>query len=364
MIINWIKNNIITTIVIILAIITCFFVPIDKEYLYYFDYKTLICLTCILISVQCLKDSGFFQFVSKKIIYTFKNTRSVILALIMLTFVTDLFLANDMSLITLLPLTYIVLKSTNNMKYFAFTLVLQTIAANMSGMITPHGNPQNIYLYSFYNISTLEFIKTLLPHFLIVLALLIIIPIVFVKKESLTLIFEGKNKIDKKIDIYLVMFIISLLIIFRIIPYIWGLVIIFVMAFIFNKKAIKNMDWDLIITFAAFFIFSGNIGRIEYIKDALLYLLDQNTIITGMLSCQFISNVPSAILLSKFTNDYHSLLIAVNIGSLGTMISSLASLITFKQYLKVEKNMAKYVLTYTVINLVFLTLLLLYIFIF
>jgi len=135
---EWIKNNIITTIVIVLAILTCFFVPIDKQYIRYFDYKTLICLTAILISVQCLKDSGFFQFASKKMIYFFKNTRSVILSLILLTFVTDLFLANDMSLITLLPLTCIVLKSTNNMKYFSLTLVLQNIAANMSSAnITP-----------------------------------------------------------------------------------------------------------------------------------------------------------------------------------------------------------------------------------
>jgi len=137
MIKNWIKNNVITTIIIILASITCLFVPVDREYLNYFDYKTLICLACILVSVQCLKNSGFFQYISKKMVYIFKNSRSVILALILLTFVIDLVLANDMSLITLLPLTYIVLSTTNNMKYFAFTLILQNIAANMSGIIAP-----------------------------------------------------------------------------------------------------------------------------------------------------------------------------------------------------------------------------------
>lgn len=159
---NWIKSNVITTIAIILAIITCFFVPVSKEYLNYFDYKTLICLTCILAVVQCLKRSGFFEVASRKVVSVFKNSRSVILALIMLTFLCDLFLANDMSLITLLPLTYLVLSSTNNMKYFAFTLILQNIAANMSGMITPHSNPQNLYLYSYYNVPTLEFIQILL----------------------------------------------------------------------------------------------------------------------------------------------------------------------------------------------------------
>lgn len=364
MIINWIKNNVITTIIIILALITCLFVPIDAEYLGYFDYKTLICLTCILISVQCLKDSGFFQYISKKLIYIFKNTKSVILALVMLTFVIDLFLANDMSLITLLPLTYIVLKSTNNMKYFAFTLVLQNIAANMSGMITPHGNPQNIYLYSFYNVPTLEFIKILLPHFLIVMCLLIIIPCLVVKNEPLKLEFNEEKKIDSKIYIYFIMFILSLLIIFRVIPYVIGLLIVVLLALLFNKSSLKNMDWDLILTFSAFFVFSGNVGRIEFVKDFLLVLLNKSTLITGMLSCQFISNVPSAILLSKFTNDYANLIVAVNIGSLGTMISSLASLITFKHYLKGENNISTYILTYTAINIVFLVVLLLYIFIF
>jgi len=160
------------------------------------------------------------------------------------------------------------------------------------------------------------------------------------------------------------MFLTSLLIIFRVVPYIIGVIIILVLACIFNKKSIKNMDWDLILTFSAFFVFTGNIARIDFFKDMLITLLNKSTLITGMLSCQFISNVPSAILLSKFTTDYTALVIAVNIGSLGTMISSLASLITFKHYLKAEKNIANYILVYTVINIIFLSVLLLYIYIF
>ena len=364
MIINWIKNNVITTVVIILAMITCFFVPIDKQYLNYFDYRTLICLACILVSVQCLKNSGFFQAVSKKMVYIFKNTKSVILALILLTFVIDLFLANDMSLVTLLPLTYIVLSNTNNMKYFAFTLILQNIAANMSGMITPHGNPQNIYLFSFYDISTLDFVKILLPHFFIVLLLLIVLPLIVVKKEPLTISFDGTPKGDKKIFIYFGMFLISLLTIFKVVPYISGLLIVFSVALIFDRQSLKNMDWDLLITFVAFFVFSGNISRVPVISDFLIKSLDKNILLTGMLSCQFVSNVPSAILLSKFTIDYEPLIVAVNIGSLGTLISSLASLITLKHYLKVEKNISKYLLIYTAINILFLSVLLIYIFLF
>ena len=309
-----IKNNPVTTTVFILAFITVLFVPVDKEYINYFDIKTLGSLFCILVVVQCLKNSNFFQMISKKTVYLFKNIRSIVLALIVLTFICDLFLANDMSLITLLPLTYIVLESTNNMKYFAFTMILQTIAANMSGMITPHGNPQNLYLYSYYNIPTLEFIKTLLPQFLLVLFLLILLPIIFVKKEPLKLNYDDKISFNKtKIVIYLFMFLLSLLVIFRAAPLTIGIVIIVILAFILDKKALVMMDWDLLLTFCLFFIFSGNISRITSISDFLKSLLDKNVLITGIVSCQFISNVPTAVLLSKFTNNYTDLLISVNI---------------------------------------------------
>lgn len=363
--IRYIKNNPVLIIASVLAIITCFFVPIDSEYLNYFDYKTLCSLFCILAVVQCLKNSGFFQMVSKKTVYLFKNSRSVILALIILTFLCDLFLANDMSLITLLPLTYLVLKSTDNMEYYAFTLILQNIAANMSGMITPHGNPQNLYLYSFYNIPTFEFIKILLPQFFAVLILLCIFPMV-IKKKPLTLVYEDEYELKpKRIIVYLILFIISLLVIFRVIPYIYGSLFILIAVFILDKNALKNMDWDLLLTFVAFFIFCGNVSRIEYISLLLEKILNWNVLAIGMISCQFISNVPTAVLLSKFTTDYVSLITAVNIGSLGTLISSLASLITLKEFLKHEPGkFSYYILLFTVINVIFLIIMLIVTFLF
>lgn len=360
---SWIRNNVITTIAIILAIITCFFVPISKDYLSYFDYKTLICLTCILAVVQCLKRSGFFEVASRKVVSIFKTSRTVVWALIMLTFLCDLFLANDMSLITLLPLTYLVLSSTNNMKYFGFTLILQNIAANMSGMITPHGNPQNLYLYSYYNVPTMEFIQILLPHFFIVLGLLVILPLIFVKKEPLKLEYDVKVKPSKKIYMYLGLFIFSLLIIFRVIPYVIGLVVVLSSVFILDKESLKKMDWDLILTFCAFFVFSGNVSKIPQVSVFLKRLMGASELLTGLFSCQFISNVPTAVLLSKFTTNYKTLITAVNIGSLGTLISSLASLITLKEYLKHENKLLDYVVKFTLINLLFLSVLLLFIFI-
>lgn len=274
----------------------------------------------------------------------------------------DLFLANDMSLITLLPLTCIVLTSTNKQKYLAFTLILQNIAANMSGMITPHGNPQNLFLYSYFNIPTLEFIKILLPQFFIVLIMLILLPIIFVKKEPLELVYKENHEINKKrVTVYLGMFIFSLLTIFRVVPNYIGVIVITLMAIIFDKKALKTMDWDLLLTFSCFFIFSGNISRITFISNFLINMLSKSVLVTGLISCQFISNVPTAVLLANFTNDYKALITSVNIGSLGTLISSLASLITLKMYLKTEpKGLANYMLMFTVINLAFLIVLLSY----
>lgn len=354
-----IKNNPVTTIAIILAIITCIFIPVDREYINYFDIKTLCCLSCILAVVQCLKNSGFFQELTKKIVFIFNNTRSVVLALVLLTFACDLFLANDMSLITLLPLTFIVLQRTGNLKYYSLTLILQNIAANMSGMITPHGNPQNLYLYSHYNIATAEFIKILLPQFFIVLLLLIVIPLITVKKEPLKLAKEKNNIINKKnMPIYMALFIFSLLIIFRIVPYHIGTIIVLISVFLLDKEALKKADWDLILTFCAFFVFSGNLSRIPLVHEVLANLINKNVLITGILSCQFISNVPTAILLSNFTSNYKDLLISVNIGSLGTLISSLASLITLKQFIKNYPGHTKeYIIKFTILNTIFLLIL-------
>ena len=359
-VITFFKENPITDVILILALITCFFVPPNPGYIDYFDFKTLGCLYSIIVVIQCLKNSNFFQYLSKKIIYIFKNTRSVIIALVVSTFICDLFLANDMSLITLLPLSCLVLTTTGNKKYLALTLILQNIAANMSGMITPHGNPQNLYLYSHYNIPTLEFINILLPQFFIVLFLLIIIPLIVVKKEPLELIDNNEYPINKKrVSIYLLMFLFSLLVIFRFVNYIVGMIVITIVAFLLDRDAFKKMDWDLLLTFTAFFIFSGNVSKIPFISEFLTMMVGKSVLITGLLSCQFISNVPTAVLLSNFTNDYRTLLIAVNIGSLGTLISSLASLITLKMYLKNDKEgFIHYLLLFTVINLIFLIILL------
>ncbi len=333
MILRFIKKNTVLTVAFLAALITCLFVPIDKEYAGYFDFKTLTCLFCVLAVVCALKNINFFYMLARKIIEFFKTTRMCILALVYITFIGSMLIANDMALLTFLPLGYFVLSTAKKEKYMAFTFIMQNIAANLGGMLTPFGNPQNLYLYTKFNIPTGEFMEIMVQPF-IVSIILITVCCVFIKSEPV------KIK-DKKLDIhplrtliYLVLFALSIAIVFRSIHYLIGLVIIPLVLFFTDKKALKAVDYALLFTFVLFFIFAGNMSRIPEVRDFISFLLNKNTLIVSIISCQFISNVPSAILLSQFTENYKELLWGVNIGGAGTLIASLASLITFKEYLK------------------------------
>lgn len=357
---NFIKSEIVLCVATVLAIVTCFFVPIDKEYLTYFDWQTLVLLFCMLSVVAGLKSTNIFELISRKMIGLFHTRRSVIYSLVFGTFFFDMIVANDMSLITFLPLTYIVLHSTKNDKYLAFTFIMQTIAANMGGMITPYGNPQNLYLYSYYNIPTIEFFKILSSQ-TITVAVLLWICCSFIHNEPLKLRKKSKILITKKeLYIYIALFILVILGIFRVLPYLVVLAIVILTIAITDIKRFKKVDYGLLATFFVFFIFSGNIARIPQIKDFITAIVMKNTLLAGIVSCQFISNVPTAIFLSKFTTNYKELLISVNVGSLGILISSLASLITLKEFLKHQpKNFWKYLCLFTLFNTMFLAIILL-----
>ena len=359
-IINFIKSEVVLSVAILFAIITCFFVPVDKEYLGYFDCNTLVLLFCMLAVIAGLKSTNIFELISRKMISLFHTRRAVIYALVFGTFFFDMIVANDMSLITFLPLTYIVLHSTKNDKYLAFTFIMQTIAANMGGMITPYGNPQNLYLYSYYNIPTSEFFGILALQ-AVTVAVLLWICCSFINNEPLKLRKKSKIIISiNKLYMYSILFVLVILGIFRVLPYMLVLAIVVLTIAITDIKRLKKVDYALLATFCVFFIFSGNIARISVIKEFISNIVVKNTLLAGIVSCQFISNVPTAIFLSKFTTNYRALLISVNIGSLGILISSLASLITLKEFLKHQpKKFWKYLGMFTIFNTIFLIVLLL-----
>ena len=332
------KNNIIFSIVILMALVSMFIVPPDSEYFDYFEWSTIATIFLILLLVAGFTNIQFFEIVARFIVKKFKNTRSIVMCMIFLTYVSAIFNANDMSLLTLLPLSYIVLKYTNNLRYCAFTFIMQNIASNLGGMLVPIGNPQNLYIYSFYEISFLEFLKIMALPTLFAFVLIIAV-CMFVKKDPIEFKDDYKQKINKKIlGILLGLFAIVMLSIFRVIPW-WVALIVITAAMIFvDRKAFLGVDYTIPLTFVLFFIFSGNISRIESITNFLTGIIDKHTFLTAYLSCQVISNVPTAILLSKFTNNYPALLVSVNVASLGIIFSSLSGIIALKEYIKVSKK--------------------------
>ncbi|MBQ8747179.1 MAG: citrate transporter [Clostridia bacterium] len=355
---SFVKKNAVMCIALIAAIITSVIVPPDSQYLDYFDYKTLTCLFCVLAVVCALKNIRFFYMLARKVVQLFKNARMSVLALVYITFIGSMLIANDMALLTFLPLGFFVLTTTNMRKYMAFTFIMQNIAANLGGMLTPFGNPQNLYLYSKYEIPNLEFMAIMAPPFILSVILITLCCILFVKPEPLSLDDEQITLSPVRTVIYLILFALAIVIVFRGIPYWIGLIVIPIVLFIMDRKALKDVDYGLLFTFVFFFIFSGNMGRIDAVRDLFSALLDKSTLLVSVLSCQCISNVPSAILLSQFTDNYAHLLVGVNIGGVGTLISSLASLITFREYVKNNPGKtAHYIGMFSLFNFAFLIIL-------
>ncbi len=355
---TFIRKNPVLTIAFFAALITTFFVPVDSEYINYFDFKTLTCLFCVLAVVCALKNINFFYVLARKIVELFRNARLCILSLVYITFIGSMLIANDMALLTFLPLGYYVLHTTHKEKYMAFTFIMQNISANLGGMLTPFGNPQNLYLYSKFNIPTGEFVLIMLPPFLLSIALITLCCIVFVKPESLRLNNKKIYLSHRRTGAYLLLFALSILIVFRGIPYWVGLLIIPAAIGILDYKALKSVDYGLLFTFVFFFVFSGNMSRIEVVRELFSALLEKSTLLVSTASCQVISNVPTAILLSQFTDNYRELLVGVNIGGVGTLISSLASLITFREYNRVSPGKTlKYIAEFSAFNFAFLIIL-------
>lgn len=355
---SFIRKNTVMVIAAAAAAVTCFLVPPDKAYLDYFDVKTLTCLFCVLAVVCALKNIRFFYMLARKIVRVFRTARLSILALVYITFIGSMLIANDMALLTFLPLGMYVLSSTGKGKYMAFTFIMQNIAANLGGMLTPFGNPQNLYLYTKFQIPNLEFMSIMAPPFVLAVLLITVCCILFVKPEPLSVQDEKMTLPAGKTAVYLALFALAIAIVFRGIPYWIGLIVIPAVLLFLDRKALKMVDYPLLLTFVFFFIFSGNMARIEKVRDLFSVLLEKSTLLFSVASCQVISNVPSAILLSQFTDNYRDLLLGVNIGGVGTLIASLASLITFREYTRQNKGKTGYyILLFTAFNFAFLIIL-------
>ena len=291
-ILDFFHKNAVMTVALIAALLTSIIVPPDAEYLGYFDLKTLTCLFCVLAVVCALKNIRFFYTLAQKIVQCFKNLRLCVLALVYITFIGSMIIANDMALLTFLPLGYFVLSTAKQTKYMAFTFIMQNIAANLGGMLTPFGNPQNLYLYSKFEIPTPEFMGIMLPPFLLAIALITLCCLIFVRPEPLTFNDTPVRLPAGKTALYLALFVLAIAIVFRGIPYVLGLIVIPAVLFFVDRDALRKVDYPLLLTFVFFFIFAGNMARIELVRNAFSVLMEKSTLLFSVISCQFISNVP------------------------------------------------------------------------
>lgn len=354
---RFIKNNVVFCVALLAAVVTCFLVPPDSGYADYFDWKTLACLFLTLAVVCALRNIKFFTIMARKLVLLSGSLRMLFLVLVLITFIGSMLIANDMALITFLPLGYFALSVTKQEKYMAYLFILQNISANLGGMLTPFGNPQNLYLYSYFHIPTGEFCAIMLPPFLLAITLLAI-ACLLVPQQKLVITDSFNEKLNvKRTILYLVLFAMSILIVFRVIPFWVGLCIVPVVILAVDFNAMRAVDYGLLGTFFCFFIFSGNLARLDAVNAFFSSLLDKDTLLVSIASCQFISNVPTAILFSRFTTNYEALLLGVNIGGTGTLIASLASLITFSEFrILYPEQGKKYFGLFTLINVIFLVI--------
>ncbi len=383
----FVKKHWMVSVAFSVAALSTLVTPPDVEYLHYIDWSTITILYVMMAVLIAYRHIYFFEIISKLIVKHVIHTRRAVFTIVFTTFIASMLIANDMALLTFLPLTLLVFQFAKKENYIAFTMIMQTIAANLGGMLTPFGNPQNLYLYNYFQIANGEFFAIMFfPFILSIIAIAIILS--FVKKEPLQdmtiQLFEGSHEdltqlpkegvpvetiptLDLKswrVLLYTALFTLTVVMVFRFIPIYVGAAIVIATLLFTDRKALIKIDWDLLFTFIFFFIFSSNMSRDPNLQATLGQWVQQYTLLASVVSCQFISNVPSAILLSQFTTNYSDLLRGVNIGGVGTLLSSLASLIALRHFIQAyPQKKWQYIGLFSILNfsfLISLTLILLF----
>ena len=340
------------------ALISSIFVLPDAAYLSYIDYRTLALLYCLMVVVAGLRQAGLFSNLAHALCTRFSSTRAIGLILVLLCFFSSMLITNDVALLTFVPFAVVVLGMAGRKKELIRIVVLQTVAANLGSMLTPVGNPQNLYLYSFYNMPFAAFVGATLPVWLASLALICGMCFLFSGEKLRFFLGEAPGVDLRAIWVYAALFGVCLLVVLHVLSWPVMLVIVAAALLLYDRKMLLREDFMLLLTFVAFFIFSGNLARLPVIEALLRRLLTGREYWVALLTSQVISNVPAALLLSGFTAKANALLLGVNIGGLGTPIASLASLISMKLYAHSEHaSTGRYLLEFTVVNVLLLAVL-------
>lgn len=349
--------NIVLIIAWVLALISAIVVPPDSAYLSYIDFHTLGLLFCLMAVMAGANRLGVFRQAADRLLTKVKNSHQLELILVFLCFISSMLITNDVALITFVPFAIQVLEMSDRRESIILVVVLQTIAANLGSMFTPIGNPQNLYLYSKSGMGVGEFLILMLPY-TVLAAVLLFVTIVLRKKQPLyTLQISSEISFKKyhKQVMYAILFALCLLCVAQILPVWFVTVVTAFVVFLADRDTLKVIDYSLLLTFAGFFIFIGNMGRIPAFCDFLKGIISGNEILTAVASSQVISNVPAALLLSGFTQKWEALIVGTNIGGLGTLIASMASLISYRLIVASgPSRKGKYILYFTIANILLL----------
>lgn len=344
----------------LLAVLSMAWIPPGGEYMGYINWQVLVLLFCLMSVMGGLQALGIFKAIANTLLHWANGLRQLTLLLVMLCFFFAMVVTNDVALITFVPFTILLLQMADLTGEMIPILVLQTIAANLGSMLTPIGNPQNLYLYTVSGMSPADFVLTMLPFTLLSLFLLVLCCMltkdVPLSGQMLPPIQGEAFSMREKVTLsaLLMLFAACLMTVFHVMPY-WTVLGISLVWFVFfERDVLGKVDYSLLITFIFFFVFIGNMGRIPAMRDAIASILAGREMIVSFLCSQIISNVPAAVLLSGFTDHWKDLLFGVNIGGLGTLIASMASLISYKFFVQAnEKAKGKYLKHFTIMNILF-----------
>ena len=353
-----IKKEAVLFIASVFALISMIFIPPDVQYFSYIDYSVLGILFCLMTVVAGLKNLGVFNLLSQKLLIRTRSVKFLSVLLVNCVFVCSMLMTNDVALITFVPMA-IKIFSPAGRKKLIFIIVMETLAANLGSMMTPIGNPQNLYIYSFYRLNILNFLGYVMP--VGVISYIIIMGIILISQNGIMdITLEQKVELGntkKPLLYYTVLFLLCIVTILHFFDYRICILIVSTAIFIVDKKLFKKVDYSLLLTFVCFFVFVGNLERIDLVRNALSLFIKGRVFVVSILSSQVISNVPAAMMISRFTSDVRQLLLGVNIGGLGTPVASLASLISFKIYSKSENSApGKFLGMFTILNIPILLL--------
>lgn len=376
-----VRKDPVLVVAVVLALCSCAAVPPDAAYAEYVDLRTIGMLFSLMTIMCGLSRLGVFRIACRHLLSVVRGPRRLALALTLLAFFSSMLITNDVALVTFAPFALLALRTLDSPHHACFTVVMMTIAANLGSMLTPVGNPQNLYLYSVSHMRIGEFVLLMLPYAAASLALLVAAIALFGKipERTQTSATRGAKPDDNehadeppqlasdaddpapspfRVIPWAVLFVLALLSVAHVLPYQAIVTATIVVALAADRSALLHVDYALLLTFVAFFVFVGNVGRIEMVSTALAQLIDSHELAVSVIASQVLSNVPAAILLSGFTSNFAALIVGTNLGGLGTLIASMASLISYKQVaLVLPREKGRYFMLFTMWNVAFLAIL-------